>query len=111
MKVAAVSLVSLLLILGRGDSARVREQFAAPEDIDSVFPVAGGQNVTSSSGLVRYVQLVTIYVDIEADKNLFSGWHRHSPRGRGLLSRGLLSPVCEGGEVLPAGQEVQEVEV
>ena len=57
MKVAAVSLVSLLLILGRGDSARVREQFAAPEDIDSVFPVAGGQNVTSSSGLVRYVQL------------------------------------------------------
>merc|ERR1711992_105208 len=49
MKVAAVS---LLLLLGRGDSARVREQFAAPEDIDSVFPVAGGQNVTSSSGPV-----------------------------------------------------------
>merc|ERR1711884_894147 len=57
MKVAAVSLASLLLILCRGDSARVREQFAAPEDIDSVFPVAGGQNVTSSSGLVRCVQL------------------------------------------------------
>ena len=54
----------------------------------------------------------TIHVDIEADKiNLFSGWHRHSPRWGCLLSRGLLSPVCEGGEVLPAGQEVQEVEV
>lgn len=102
MKVAAVSLVSLLLILGRGDSARVREQFAAPEDIDSVFPVAGGQNVTSSSGLVRYVQLFML--SVEADKkNLFLGGHRHSPRWGCLLSRGLLSPVCEAGEVLPAG--------
>ena len=53
----------------------------------------------------------TIHVDIEADKNLFLGGHRHSPRWGVLLSRGLHSPVCEGGEVLPAGQEVQEVEV
>ena len=115
MKAAAVSLVLvLLLLLDRGDSARVQTQFEAATTRNPIFPVAGGQNVTSASGLVRYVQAT---VHIEADKKIITsvsfclGGHWHSPRWGCLLSRGLLPPVFEGGEVLPAGQEVQEVEV
>ena len=64
MKAAAVSLMLVLLsLLGRGDAARLT-QFEAATTRNPIFPVAGGQNVTSASGLVRYVQLV----HIEADK-------------------------------------------
>merc|ERR1712165_315829 len=52
MKVAAVSLVLVLLTLGRGDSARMQTQFEAATTRNPIFPVAGGQNVTSASGLV-----------------------------------------------------------
>ena len=66
MKAAAVSLVLVLTLLGRGDAARVQTQFEAATTRNPIFPVAGGQNVTSASGLVRYVQAITVH--IEADK-------------------------------------------
>ena len=57
MKTAAVALVCILLTLGTGDSARVQIQFEAPTTRNPIFPIAVGNNVTSASGLVQYLQL------------------------------------------------------